>query len=95
MDLAGLRWKDMKVRVILYRRHVSSADTPTQMRLIIGFAIAIIIIFFCLQYPRNGTIGENNVAVWWGNVVGSKTGDYDGVAYLPMPESGKFGPETW
>jgi hypothetical protein len=32
-----------------------------------GVAIGVVLIFFCLQYPKNGTIGSDNVQVWWGN----------------------------
>lgn len=32
-----------------------------------GVAISAILIFFCLQYPRNGDIGATNLQVWWGN----------------------------
>ncbi|TFK67680.1 OPT oligopeptide transporter [Pluteus cervinus] len=31
-----------------------------------GLAVSIIVIFFTLQFPKNGTIGENNILVWWG-----------------------------
>ena len=33
-----------------------------------GVAIAAVLIFFCLQYPKNGTIGADNLMTWWGNV---------------------------
>lgn len=32
-----------------------------------GVAISAVLIFFCLQYPQNGSIGLNNIQVWWGN----------------------------
>ena len=32
-----------------------------------GVAIAAVLIFFILQYPKNGDIGLNNIQVWWGN----------------------------
>ncbi|EEB91046.1 hypothetical protein MPER_10666, partial [Moniliophthora perniciosa FA553] len=34
-----------------------------------GAAIGIIVIFFCLQFPKNGTIGATNIPKWWGNTV--------------------------
>ncbi|KAF5313859.1 hypothetical protein D9619_013098 [Psilocybe cf. subviscida] len=40
-----------------------------------GVAIGVILIFFCLQYPLNGTIGQNNIQIWWGNTVFTKTAD--------------------
>jgi OPT family small oligopeptide transporter len=30
-----------------------------------GLAISILVIFFALQFPKNGTIGENSILVWW------------------------------
>jgi hypothetical protein len=30
-------------------------------------ALALIVIFFTLQYPKNGTIGLNTIQSWWGN----------------------------
>ena len=40
-----------------------------------GLACSIILIFFCLQYPKDGKIGENNVLEWWGNTVFLNTAD--------------------
>ncbi|KAJ4477681.1 small oligopeptide transporter, partial [Lentinula edodes] len=34
-----------------------------------GLAISVIIIYFALQYPKNGTIGKNTILSWWGNTV--------------------------
>ncbi|KAF7340477.1 Sexual differentiation process protein isp4 [Mycena venus] len=31
-----------------------------------GVAVSIIVIFFALQFPKNGTIGSTNIAKWWG-----------------------------
>ncbi|EIW77489.1 OPT oligopeptide transporter [Coniophora puteana RWD-64-598 SS2] len=59
-----------------------------------GLAIGIVLIFFCLQYPRNGTIGQNNIAKWWGNTVFLKTADANAAALWPIPEQG-FGPTQW
>jgi hypothetical protein len=58
-----------------------------------GLAVSIILIFFCLQYPRNGTIGADNVAKWWGNTVFLKTADGAGASYYTI--NGTFGPSTW
>ncbi|KIK34782.1 hypothetical protein CY34DRAFT_812696 [Suillus luteus UH-Slu-Lm8-n1] len=58
-----------------------------------GLAISIILIFFCLQYPRNGTIGADNVAKWWGNNVFLKTADGKGMSYYTI--NGTFGPSKW
>lgn len=32
-----------------------------------GYAIAIIIIFFALTYPANGSIGAGSLLSYWGN----------------------------
>jgi len=64
-----------------------------------GLALSIIVIFFCLYYPRDGTIGINGIQAWWGNVVFLNTADFGpggaGTPYLPLPASGTFGPSTW
>jgi hypothetical protein len=60
-----------------------------------GYAIGIVVIFFVLQYPRNGTIGINTVQAWWGNTVYTNTADFAGVPYLRLPKDGKFGPSSW
>jgi len=60
-----------------------------------GYAVGIILIFFTLQYPRNGTIGLNNIQTWWGNTVYTNTADFQGVAYKTVPDGGTFGPSSW
>ncbi|KAG9041979.1 hypothetical protein FS837_011505 [Tulasnella sp. UAMH 9824] len=60
-----------------------------------GVALSVIFIFFCLQYPKNGTIGENNVLSWWGNIVWTVNADAHGKPLLPLPEKGYFGPDSW
>ncbi|BGP20792.1 hypothetical protein JCM10213_008929 [Rhodosporidiobolus nylandii] len=55
-----------------------------------GTVLSGVIIFFCLQLPRNGTISVN----WWGNSVYTKTLDWAGVSYKTPPVEG-FGPKTW
>ncbi|KAI9455831.1 hypothetical protein HD554DRAFT_2207385 [Boletus coccyginus] len=56
-----------------------------------GVAFAVIIIFFALQYPKNGTIGLNTVQAWWGNTVFLNTADGQGLPYKAVPASGTFG----
>ncbi|KAG1727749.1 OPT oligopeptide transporter [Suillus paluster] len=58
-----------------------------------GLAVSIVLIFFCLQYPANGTIGENNVLTWWGNTVFLNTADGRGESYYTI--NGTFGPSSW
>jgi hypothetical protein len=60
-----------------------------------GVAISIVIIFFCLQYPKNGTIGVNNVLNWWGNTVFANTADGLGTPLKVLSPGEKFGPSSW
>jgi len=34
-----------------------------------GVAVGLIIVFFTVQFPANGTIGRNTIQTWWGNTV--------------------------
>ncbi|KAG2036608.1 OPT oligopeptide transporter protein-domain-containing protein [Suillus americanus] len=56
-----------------------------------GVGISIILIFFCLQYPQNGTIGLSTVHSWWGNTVYSNTADGKSRPFLTLPEGSTFG----
>ncbi|CAL1707442.1 unnamed protein product [Somion occarium] len=60
-----------------------------------GVAVSAILIFFCLQYPRNGTIGENNIQTWWGNTVFANTADGNSTPLISLADGGTFGPSTW
>ena len=60
-----------------------------------GYAIGLIIIFFALQYPKNGTIGLHSIQRWWGNLVYTRTGDYAGVANKVLAKGETFGPTSW
>ncbi|KAF8518158.1 small oligopeptide transporter [Hysterangium stoloniferum] len=60
-----------------------------------GLAIGIIIVFFCLQFPKNGTIGATNVATWWGNTVFANTADAMKVPHIQNPLGVPFGPTKW
>jgi hypothetical protein len=61
-----------------------------------GLAISVIVIFFALQYPLNGTIGANNIMLWWGNTVYTKTADYLGTPIKSLgPDQAFFGPSSW
>jgi hypothetical protein len=60
-----------------------------------GYAIGVLIVFFVLQYPKNGTIGQSSILNWWGNTVYVNTDDYRGVPHKSLPASGKFGPSSW
>ncbi|KAF5347710.1 hypothetical protein D9756_010325 [Leucocoprinus leucothites] len=60
-----------------------------------GIAITAVLIFFCLQYPKNGAIGENSILKWWGNTVFSNTEDAAGKPMLTLGDGEFFGPRTW
>lgn len=56
-----------------------------------GLAISVVLIFFCLQYPRDGTIGANTIQTWWGNTVFLNTADGKATPYITLPPNGTFG----
>lgn len=56
-----------------------------------GLAVAIILIFFLLQYPKNGTIGSDSVQTWWGNRVYLDTADGQKLPYKTLPAGATFG----
>ena len=60
-----------------------------------GYEFGTLIIFFALQYPKNGNIGLNSIQTWWGNTVYTNTDDYMGVPYKSLPEGETFGPSSW
>jgi len=62
-----------------------------------GYGLGLLIIFFTLQYPKNGTIGLDSIQKWWGNTVYMKTADYPGVPFYnkSLPEGRKFGLSSW
>jgi hypothetical protein len=60
-----------------------------------GYSIGVAIIFFALQYPKNGTIGLNSIQTWWGNTVYTTTADALGVPYKTLAEGETFGPTSW
>jgi hypothetical protein len=65
------------------------------VRLDAGYTVCVLIVFFTLQYPKNGTIGLVSIQKWWGNTVYMKTADYRGVPFKSLPEGEKFGPSSW
>ncbi|KAG5730198.1 hypothetical protein E4T56_gene11694 [Termitomyces sp. T112] len=60
-----------------------------------GVAVSAVLIFFCLQFPRDGTIGLNNIQTWWGNSVYINTADAMGTPMKALPDGEFFGPKTW
>lgn len=60
-----------------------------------GLAVGIILVFFCLEFPKNGNVGINNVATWWGNTVFLNTADAMGLPNIQNPQGVPFGPTKW
>ncbi|KAF7301839.1 OPT oligopeptide transporter [Mycena indigotica] len=60
-----------------------------------GVAVSAVLIFFILQYPKGGTIGENTIQTWWGNTVYSNTLDGSRVGLLKVAPGETFGPTSW
>ncbi|KAG1852663.1 OPT oligopeptide transporter protein-domain-containing protein [Suillus subluteus] len=56
-----------------------------------GLAVSVIFIFFVLQYPANGSIGES-LQHWWGNTVFNTTADGMGTPVRQLHGSETFGP---
>ncbi|TFK38745.1 small oligopeptide transporter [Crucibulum laeve] len=57
-----------------------------------GLAVSILVIFFALQFPKNGTIGSTNIATWWGNTIPFTGADFNGVPVRPLAPGETFGP---
>ncbi|TCD66879.1 hypothetical protein EIP91_000777 [Steccherinum ochraceum] len=60
-----------------------------------GTAVGTILVYFCLQYPQNGRIGENTIQLWWGNQVYKQTADWIGLPLQTLAPGKTFGPSTW
>ncbi|KAI5122711.1 hypothetical protein M0805_009764 [Coniferiporia weirii] len=60
-----------------------------------GVAVGAILVFFCLQFPRDGTVGQNTIEKWWGNTVYTRTADWNALPLKTVPPGGFFGPSTW
>ncbi|KAJ7159688.1 small oligopeptide transporter [Mycena filopes] len=64
-----------------------------------GVAVSIIVIFFALQFPKNGTIGTTNILTWWGNTVPFVGADYGplgaGTPVNALAPGETFGPSSW
>ncbi|KAJ3875264.1 small oligopeptide transporter [Lentinula edodes] len=57
-----------------------------------GTAVGVILIYFCLQYPLNGTIGINTIQKWWGNTVYTRTLDWKSPPLRTLAPGETFGP---
>ncbi|KAF8972447.1 small oligopeptide transporter [Flammula alnicola] len=60
-----------------------------------GLAVSILVIFFALQFPKNGTIGADNILVWWGNTVSFVGADGLGTPVRSLAPGESFGPSHW
>ncbi|KAL1713444.1 hypothetical protein EV715DRAFT_181906, partial [Schizophyllum commune] len=56
-----------------------------------GTALGIIAVYFCLQYPANGTIGANTLQNWWGNTVHKNTLDWSSTPLRRLDQGQSFG----
>lgn len=56
-----------------------------------GTAVGVILVFFCLQYPLNGTIGRSTIQQWWGNQVYKQTLDWTSAPLRTLPPGETFG----
>ncbi|KAF8811268.1 small oligopeptide transporter [Phlegmacium glaucopus] len=56
-----------------------------------GTAIGFILIYFCLQYPMNGSIGLHTIQSWWGNQVFMETLDWNNTALRQLDPGATFG----
>lgn len=55
-----------------------------------GVAVSVVVIFFCLQFPKNGGIGVG-VQNWWGNTVPFGTADAKGTPMYTLKPGDTFG----
>jgi len=60
-----------------------------------GTAVGTLIVFFALQYPRNGNMGANSVGRWWGNTVYTQTADQNALPLRKVAAGEFFGPRSW
>ncbi|KAJ7148645.1 small oligopeptide transporter [Mycena crocata] len=59
-----------------------------------GTAVGLILVFFCLQYPLNGSIGKQSVLKWWGNTVFMDTLDWKNAPFRILQNGETFGPKS-
>ncbi|KAL0945618.1 hypothetical protein HGRIS_014773 [Hohenbuehelia grisea] len=65
------------------------------MALSTGVSIAILFIFFVLQFPENGEIGFNTIQSWIGNTIFMNGADFRGDPLIKLKPGETFGPSTW
>jgi hypothetical protein len=55
-----------------------------------GVGLGLLVIFFCVQYPKGGFTVN-----WWGNTVWQNTADANGTPLIVLQPNQTFGPTTW
>ncbi|KAH8078046.1 OPT oligopeptide transporter [Cristinia sonorae] len=83
---------------VIRRRHFSwwsKYNYVLSASLDCGVAVSAVLIFFILQYPKNGEIGLNTIQAWWGNAGYTDTVDFKGTPMIRLEKGGHFGPESW
>jgi len=79
---------------VIRRRHFSywaKYNYVLSAALDAGTAVGLLLIYFCLQYPLNGTIGLNTIQQWWGNQVYKDTMDWRFTPLRKLEEGATFG----
>lgn len=56
-----------------------------------GTAVATLLVYFILQYPNHGTLGEKTLGSWWGNTVYTQTADARAEPLRHVAEGEYFG----
>ncbi|KAI0785549.1 OPT oligopeptide transporter [Abortiporus biennis] len=59
-----------------------------------GVAFSAIIIFFCLEFPKDGAIGANTIQLWWGNKGYMENADGNATPLRILAPGETFGPPT-
>ncbi|KAJ7715381.1 small oligopeptide transporter [Mycena metata] len=98
-------WFVLAFTLCVYRALITAASRWTKYNYVLsaaldsGVAVCIIVIFFALQFPKNGTIGTTNILTWWGNTVPILGADYGpeggGTPVNALAPGETFGPSTW
>ncbi|KAF7791994.1 hypothetical protein EIP86_003021 [Pleurotus ostreatoroseus] len=52
-----------------------------------GVAISAVVIFFALQFPRDGNVGKTTIQSWWGNTVSFKNADGTSAPLWKLPDT--------
>ncbi|KAH8833619.1 OPT oligopeptide transporter [Flagelloscypha sp. PMI_526] len=84
---------------IIRRRHFSwwtKYNYTLSAALDSGVAIGVVLVYFCLQFPKNGTIGAGSILSWWGNTFYAEgTADGRGDPLIKLGDGEIFGPTEW